>query len=301
MRRLDRIDVLIPHFEDVAGLQLSLASIKAQTVGKFRVVIADDGSSKDIISHAQKIIEQSELDIELLQFKTNRGRPYVRNELLDAIESPYVTWLDAGDEWYPEKTATQLETLKKYSDKEGHFFVTCNYDWKWVSKPPFLCEQNTNQDQIRAILVGRTLRAYLWTLLATSSAMRSVGYFDTNLPRLQDVDFFLRFCIGGGKLVKSDTQEPLSLYHKDDQGRHPKIIHDCGLHIFNKHQMIYDQYGSEFINNCRFELEVLTARYASNNQMWGVALHHFAYAFLMQPKTFYFRLAPKVLKCLFKR
>ena len=40
-----RLDVLMPHFRDVAGLTLSLASVAGQGwTGDLRLVVVDDGS-----------------------------------------------------------------------------------------------------------------------------------------------------------------------------------------------------------------------------------------------------------------
>ena len=62
-------------------------------------------------------------------------------------------------------------------------------------------------------MLGRRLRAYLWTLLGTARAFKAAGRFDERLPRLQDLDYFLRFIAAGGTLVVPPGNEhalPLS-------------------------------------------------------------------------------------------
>ena len=71
----------------------------------------------------------------------------------------------------------------------------------------------------RALLIGTDLRAYLWTLLSRADTLRNVGWFDERLPRLQDLDFFLRFALKGGRIVAPETNEALCIYHKTDLGR----------------------------------------------------------------------------------
>lgn len=296
MNAEDRIDVLIPHYENPDGLRLSLASIEAQSVGKFRVVIADDGSSQPVFADVEQIIARSALTIDLLRSAQNIGRARTRNVLLDAIDSSYTAWLDAGDEWYPGKTAAQIAVLRNSDKPSEPTWITCDYDWQWPNRRVILCGQETGQDPIRAILAGRSLRAYLWTLLAPSPAFRDVGYFDEKLPRLQDVDFFLRFLRSGGRIANTGTGEALCVYHKSDRGRDPRVIRDCGEYLMIKHSDLYDRYGPVFANSCRFELDLLIARYSTNNAQFVLAARHYLRALRRQPRTMAYRLGSRLRK-----
>ena len=290
----DRIDVLIPHFADPEGLSLSLASVEAQSAGDFRVVVADDGSSQKVLNEVERIIDQSPLRIDLLRNSDNMGRPRTRNRLLDAIDSPYAAWLDAGDEWYPAKTGIQVEVLGEQPD--GLRWLTCDYDWKWPNRRTFWCAQDTSADPIRSILSGRPLRAYLWTLLAPSRAFIDVGYFDEKLPRLQDVDFFLRFLHMGGRIDNTGTGKALCVYHKSDHGRDPRVIKACGEYLLDKHSELYRRFGPEFEKSCQFELDLLVARYAMNNRQVPLAAQHYLQALRLQPRTLAYRIASRVRK-----
>ena len=92
------LDILIPHYNDIDGLELTLRSIAAQTWrGETRIVIVDDGSAPDSARAAREIGEAFSQPVTFIANARNRGRPYTRNVLLDAIDSPYVAWLDAGE------------------------------------------------------------------------------------------------------------------------------------------------------------------------------------------------------------
>lgn len=296
MNAEDRIDVLIPHYEDPKGLKLSLASVEAQSAGRFRVVIADDGSSQPVLSEIERIVAQSKLMIDLLRSPQNNGRARTRNVLLDAIESSYAAWLDAGDEWYPGKTGAQVAVLQDRVKPPQPQWITCDYDWQWPNRRAMWCAQETGQDQIKAILAGRSLRAYLWTLLASSKTFRDVGYFDEKLPRLQDVDFFLRFLRSGGRIDNAGTGEALCVYHKSDRGRDPRVIRDCGEYLMTKHSDLYARYGLSFAKSCRFELDLLIARYSMNNAQYALAAKHYLAALQRQPRTMGYRLASRLRK-----
>src|SRR5690606_11914113 len=106
--RPSTVDVLVPHFEDVSGLSLSLRSLEAQTFRDMRIVVADDGSSAACVEAVRALLDASTLKVELLRSATNQGRPRTRNVLLDSVGSPFVAWLDAGDIWYPRKLELQM-------------------------------------------------------------------------------------------------------------------------------------------------------------------------------------------------
>src|SRR3546814_20664979 len=81
---------------------------------------------------------------------------------------------------------------------ERPIWITCNYDWAWVGRKKKKLAQKTEQDQTKALLMGSSLRAYLWTLLGTAETFKNVGWFDERFPRMQDLDYFLRFLNHGG-------------------------------------------------------------------------------------------------------
>lgn len=273
---MTRIDVLIPHYNDSEGLALSLRSVAAQDWGgRFRVVVADDGSAPGHVAAVEKALEGMPFDSELVRLPHNRGRPFVRNALLDQIDSPFVTWLDAGDEWYPEKTSRQLELASTSTGLRApdHFWITCDYHWLWQGavKRRHLV-QNTEGDQLKKLLIGRQLRAYLWTLLAPAMAFKSVGWFDERLPRLQDLDYFIRFKLKGGIILKPEIPEPLCVYHKSDIGRRADQIRACQAYIYEKHRVLYRKQGPRFERIRLYDMERHAARFAYNNgDRWTTA------------------------------
>lgn len=296
-RMIRRLDVLMPHFNDPDGLDLSLRSIARQTWnGSTRVVIVDDGSSPENRASAEAVVEkfrryrtgERPLIIDLLVNATNRGRPFSRNVLLDAIDSPFVAWLDAGDEWYSGKIEIQFNSMEAAAKEEPErpLWITCNYDWLWSGGQRKKLRQRTDQDQCRALLMGSKLRAYLWTLMGTSDAFKRVGYFDERLPRMQDLDFFIRFVSEGGAIRHSGVDDPLCVYHKSDVGRDADEIRACNALIFEKHRHLYNKYGEKFSKMRLFNMEMLAARFAQNNEDRAKARLYMWKAFQQRPIAF---------------
>lgn len=283
------LDILIPHYNDPEGLALSLRSIARQSWdGEKRIVVADDGSRPDLRRAVAAIAENSEMNIVPIYNPINRGRPYTRNVLLDAIDSPYVAWLDAGDEWYPRKLSVQFDHLHlvESAHLSRPFWITCNYDWAWAGRRKKKIAQRTDQDQVKGLLVGSSLRAYLWTLLAPAHCFKDVGWFDERLPRLQDLDFFIRFLLHGGDIKNVRDGNAFCIYHKSDVGRDANEVRACSQRIFEKHLVLYNRYGENFKAMRLYNMEFLAARFAANNSSKQLTRRYMWRAFKTKPKVF---------------
>lgn len=281
------LDVLIPHHRDAPGLALSLASIRQQTwTGDIRIVLVDDGSPMKEFRAARALLEDQPFPFVIERNPENRGRPYTRNRLLDSIDSDYVAWLDAGDVWYPEKLARQFEHIHRlrFSGEDlTRTWVTCDYDWQREGGRRYVVTQETEGDQLRELFLGQKLRAYLWTLLAPAGTFRAVGRFDEQLPRLQDLDYFIRFVRAGGIIANLPHRGALCLYQKSDIGRSAQEIRRCNTRIFAKHRTSFERYGREFTATARCNAERLSARYAKHNGDTLGRIYYISKAFAARP------------------
>jgi glycosyltransferase involved in cell wall biosynthesis len=263
------LSILVPHYNDPEGLALSLASIEAQTwQGPREVVVVDDGSKPEHQAGLDEVVAQSRERVRLIRSGINRGRPYTRNVLLDAAAGKYLTWLDAGDEYYPGKIEWQLEGL--YRARLEHpgdaVWCTCHSHWHWQRSKAKkkLIPQGVDGDQASNLFLG-SMRGYLYTLMGTTQSFRDVGYFDLALPRLQDIDFFLRFVEKGGRFVLPPTAEPLCLYHKTDVGRRGEEVLRCNRYLLRKHSLLLMQHSRRYRRNRTLQQYELAARFTLNN------------------------------------
>jgi glycosyltransferase involved in cell wall biosynthesis len=282
------LDVLIPHYRDLDGLRRSIASVAEQTwTGDIRMVVVDDGSPDRDYRALQALLENQPVPFTLARNEENRGRPYTRNRLLDSIDSEYVAWLDAGDTWYPPKLDLQFEhisRLRMAGEDMSRIWVTCHYDWQREGARCYPVRQEVKGDQLKELFLGDRLRCYLWTLVAPASTFRAVGEFDEDLPRLQDVDYFIRFVRAGGKLVTPPTRKSMCCYYKSDLGRSAREIRRCNEQIFAKYRTSIEKYGREFQSVIRYNAETLSARYAKNNSDNITRAWYIGRAFVAHPQ-----------------
>ncbi|WP_282029668.1 glycosyltransferase family 2 protein [Paracoccus marcusii] len=271
--RTPTLDILIPHYQDPSGLKESLKSINEQRwSGRLRVIVADDGSNEIEYHEARRLCDSfglaSNNKIELLRRTQNKGRPYTRNELLDCSEATHLAWLDAGDTWSPNKLETQFNYLSAMygGDRDlSRTWITCDYGWVENGIEIKKITQNVSGDQIKTLMSGNGLRAYLWTLVGTRESFIKTGYFDERLARLQDLDYFIRFVRGGGRILKPRTDEPLAKYFKNDVGRDARQVYGSYRIILDKNQPALRKYPRKFRLEMEHKAAKLAARFAKNN------------------------------------
>jgi hypothetical protein len=188
--------------------------------------------------------------------------------LLDAIDSKYVAWLDAGELWYPEKLQFQFDRIREL-DRLGvdtsRTWITCTYDSAWPNEKPKSKKQHVNGEQLKKLLIGSQLRAYLWTILSPSDTYNEIGYFDERLSRLQDLDYFIRFVRLGGSIEVPRTSEPLCFYSKTGHGQDADEVFRCHSLLINKYKATYQRYGRKFLKNRLYNGAALAHRFARHS------------------------------------
>ena len=267
------LDVLIPHYQDPRGLAISLAAVRLQDWrGRTRVVVADDGSDGPAFDEAAEICDtfrlESPHEIVLLRREDNRGRPRTRNELLDAAEASHIAWLDAGDSWSPSKLRHQFDYLSQMYHGGWDMkrtWITCDYYWIEGGDEPKKVSQDVSGDQLQKLLTGSRLRAYLWTLLGSRDSFMKTGYFDERLPRLQDLDYFVRFVRGGGRILRVRSEDAFATYYKSDVGRSARQVHDAYGIILQKNRAALTNYPPALSRELKHRSAKLAARFARNN------------------------------------
>jgi glycosyltransferase involved in cell wall biosynthesis len=103
------VSVVIPTYRDGEVLRRALKSVEAQTLQPSQVVVVDDASSD---GNAERICKASGLqNIQLIVLQKNSGPGEARNAGIVASREPFIAFLDADDEWHPEKLERQMSIM----------------------------------------------------------------------------------------------------------------------------------------------------------------------------------------------
>ena len=101
------VSIVVPCYNAGAFLGGTLDAVLAQTFEDWECIVVDDASSDD---SAGVLARYAAIDprIRPLYQTVNGGAAAARNAGLSAIRGRYLAFLDADDEWLPEKLAKQV-------------------------------------------------------------------------------------------------------------------------------------------------------------------------------------------------
>lgn len=96
---MNDITVIIPCYNAQNTINRTLNSLEKQIYKKFNVIVIDDGSTDKTISVVEQYILHSSMNIEIV-YQKNSGVSCARNRGILSAETPYITFLDADDEYF---------------------------------------------------------------------------------------------------------------------------------------------------------------------------------------------------------
>lgn len=185
------VSVVIPAYNAEQFVGQALDSVLNQTFQDFEVLVVDDGSS-------DRTAELVTARYPRVQFVSQRngGASSARNRGVEMATGEFVAFLDADDEWHPEKLQAQVALMRRYPDAV-------------LGRTVFIEEPLDNASSLFSggrtepglpdhYLVRDLAQSFLDPYFATSavlvrrSAFQKVGGFDTGLKIAEDVDLYLR-------------------------------------------------------------------------------------------------------------
>ncbi len=110
---MPQVSVVIPVFNAARVISAALRSVFAQTFSDFEVIVVDDGSED--LPELTATLAAFEGRIQYLR-QPNGGPAKARNTGIAHATGNLVAFLDADDEWQPEKLARQVEYFSRYPE-----------------------------------------------------------------------------------------------------------------------------------------------------------------------------------------
>lgn len=267
------ITVCIPVYNSADKIARSVRSIVSQTTtAQIEILLCDDGSTDETRTVIAEL-QRKHSNIRLLVNERNMGRPFTRNRLVAEARGRYLTWLDADDEKYPEMMDHQFQCLECLAAEGGTdavdgLLVFTNFDWLWPGQDAPKTMTPPEGDYHMEELLNARFGGYLWLMMGTTETFRTVGPFDTALPRLQDLDFFVRFAQKCGRFRRIGPDAPQCIYYKDDRARGAMQVWQSWCHIWRKHRLLFDAYGPENAMRWRRHHYRVARRFAKANRDW---------------------------------
>ncbi|MBF0128927.1 MAG: glycosyltransferase family 2 protein [Alphaproteobacteria bacterium] len=181
------VSVIMPAYRAAATIGRALASIAAQTLLPREVIVVDDGSDDGTSEAAQAMVPGMNGAALRIFRQDNQGPGAARNHALTKAACRYVAFLDADDEWLPEKIERSMAHLA-----EGYTLVAHD-GWVIRGGETEALECSRRFASGRDPYVELYRRGYIDTcsVVVLREAVMEAGGFDAELPVGQDFDLFL--------------------------------------------------------------------------------------------------------------
>ena len=182
-----KVSVIIPTYNTPPNkLKKTVDSVLNQTEPGLELIVVDDGSSLPF-SGIQK--GYNDARIVYLKNDKNIGVAKTRNRGIEVAEAPYISFLDAGDYWLPQKLEKQLNLITSGKDID---MVFCG--------ARFIVEGGISYDQYPsrhdnwylALLTGQPITGSASAVLVDTSVCKKLGGFNTKKDFPEDREFWLR-------------------------------------------------------------------------------------------------------------
>jgi len=206
-----RVVVLIPYFENPAGLERSLESIRPDE--PCDVLVVDDGSTEEPLDEdSARGYCHVRGRLYVLRLDSNQGIEGALNAGLRWIQEAgyeFVARLDCGDRNHPGRIARQLQFLDQNPDVVLVGTRAVYVDLEGVER--FVLPLPADHDDILAYL--RKNSAFMHpSVMFRTSILRITGLYPTRYPRAEDYALFWEMAKAGRV---ANIPEPLIDYELD--------------------------------------------------------------------------------------
>jgi len=193
-----RVSVIIPVHNRQTLCERALRSALAQQVGDVETIIVDDGSQPPFRLPTDLA---GTSDVRVIRHDNNRGPAAARNTGVEAARGEWIAFLDSDDYWLAGTLKPRLELAE--SDRRTM------PDRMTLHAAGFVVDnaRSGRRDALIPIESDKPIHfaSGCWfapgsTILFLRETFKQIGPYDSTLRRLEDLDWFLRFALAGGRL-----------------------------------------------------------------------------------------------------
>ena len=118
----DLVSIIMLSHESGRYLLETIESVKAQTYTNWELLFVDDNSQDDTISQMMELMGNDKR-FNVMRTVYDKGYSYIRNKALKCARGRWISFLDVGDTWTPDKLEKQI----LFMEENGYFFSYTEY------------------------------------------------------------------------------------------------------------------------------------------------------------------------------
>ena len=218
--RTPLVSVVIPSYNAASTLERSIVSVRGQSYRPREIVVVDDGSSDGTAELLARLVGP---DLKVVRNPKPSGASNARNQGVLNATGELVAFLDADDEWFPNKLALQVPALLA---NPAATFSACggsviDLDGRYAPDQYPGVRKVGGPNAWRAILRANFIATP--SVLAWRQALIEAGPFDVKLRVAEDQDMWIRLAVAGDLVY---LNRPLIVIHEQPSsltGGQPRI------------------------------------------------------------------------------
>jgi glycosyltransferase involved in cell wall biosynthesis len=189
------VSVIIPVYNRPRKVVRAIQSVLKQSFCDYEIIIVDDGSSPPLALPENLAMNQA---LSVIRLERNRGAGAARNAGVAVAQGKWLAFLDSDDVWHHDKLAMQMDFLKRQGEGAAKTGLACGYEY---------AREAGRRDKRIPVSASDPLTFFsgCWfcpgsTIILSYSLFQHIGPFDENLHRLEDLDWFIRLALAGGRI-----------------------------------------------------------------------------------------------------
>jgi glycosyltransferase involved in cell wall biosynthesis len=185
------VSVIIPTYNRAATIERAIRSVLGQTYVDFELLVVDDGSTDNTGTVIEAIGDPR---VRLMRLPVNSGPAVARNAGIGAARGTLIAFLDSDDVWLPLKLERQIAAMNRAGPSA---LASCTgfairRARSRISNRAAIRFPTRASGRFESILNGCMLSPGT-TLVVHRDAFGKIGLLDSNLRRLEDWDWLLRY------------------------------------------------------------------------------------------------------------
>lgn len=210
-----QISVVVPSYNMALTLPRAIQSAAQQSLPPLEILVVDDGSTDSTV----EVLKNLQAKMPLLRFITqeNGGNAAAKNTGIRNAQGNWIGFLDADDEWLPDRLIKQTELLAREPDC---CWAAGAYQRIRIAKgKENVCGKirvghdvnNESKDFFDALsMIAGPTSLWIGTVLAKKTALQDLGLFDETLAGCDDTDFWVQMALNHPRIAF--VKQPIAKY-----------------------------------------------------------------------------------------
>ena len=246
-----KVSVVIPTRNRPLTLRNAVNSVLAQTLSDFEVIVVVDG--EDGVETSSLIDSFCDERLRCIALPKSVGGSEARNIGVRHARSTFIALLDDDDEWLPTKLEKQLNKAEEYPAGAA-VVVTTQYIHRASGAPDVVRPRRLPRpnEEITEFMFDYLCYFQTSTFFCSKDLIARLP-FNSGLPSMQDVDWFLRVMREAGTTLIV-VPEALTIYHSPEgrrtitSGTKWRSVLEWGR--MNRHLMTRRAYSRFVVGSC---------------------------------------------------